>query len=177
VAQALHWLVAVLAAIVVGFGWAAVAAPHNSPARNGLLLVHRSVGLTILGLMVFRALWRWRHPPPPLPPSFARFEAWLARLTHLGLYTAFVLMPFSGYVNSAAAGRPVSFFGLFAVPSVVPFSPRVSQWAIAVHLVAQYAVYSLVALHVAGALFHAILRRDGVLERMLPPPRGSPRPF
>lgn len=173
VAQALHWLVVVLAIIAVSLGLAAGSAPPNTAARTNSLLVHRSVGLTILALMVFRALWRWRHPAPPLPLSVARLEAGLARLTHFGLYSIFIVMPLAGYLASAAAGHTGSFFGLFGIPQLVPTDERLSQWAIAAHLIGQYLLYLLVALHVAGAFYHAAIRRDDVLGRMLPHRSGE----
>lgn len=172
VARAIHWLVAALAVVVVSLGWAIGAAPRNTPARD-LLLLHRSVGLTILAAMVLRALWRWHHPPPALPPSLARLEAALARLTHLVLYLIFIAMPLAGYVNAAAAGHAVSFFGIASIPPLMAENPRLSQVAIAVHLVGQYLIYLFVALHVAGALYHGVVKRDGVLERMLPLRRSA----
>ena len=82
-------------------------------------------------------------------------------------------MPLAGYLNATAAGHAVSFFGLISIPALLPIDQRVSQLAIAVHLLGQYAVYGLVALHVIGALYHGMVRRDGVLERMLPHRRGA----
>ena len=168
VARAVHWLIAALAVMVVSLGWASGSAPRNSPARDSLLLLHRSVGLTILALMVFRTLWRWFDPAPPPPPALGRIEAGLARLTQFGLYLIFLVMPLAGYLNAAAAGRAVSFFGLVSVPPLLPVDERLSQFAIAVHLLGQYVVYLLVSLHVVGALYHGAIRRDGVLDRMLP---------
>jgi cytochrome b561 len=168
VARAVHWLVAAFAVVVVALGWASVAAARNSPAHNTLLLLHRSVGLTILGFMALRGLWRGWHPPPPLSSGLARIQTGLARLTHFGLYLIFLAMPLAGYLNAAAAGHAVNLFGLVAIPPLLPVEPRLSQWAIAVHLVGQYALYLLVVLHVAGALYHGVVRRDGVLDRMLP---------
>jgi cytochrome b561 len=173
VAQAIHWLVVALAMIVVSLGLAAGSAPLNRPLHSNLLLAHRSFGLTILAVMVFRVLWRWRHPSPPLPPSVARLEAGLAHLTQLGLYVIFIIMPLAGYLASAAAGHTGSFLGLFEIPQLVPTDERMSQWAIAVHLVGQYVAYLLVAVHVMGAIYHAAIRRDEVLDRMLP--RGGAR--
>lgn len=166
VARSLHWLVAALLVIVVAFGWAAENAPQNTPPRDSLLLLHRSIGIVILAAMLCRVLWRWRHPPPP--QTLGRAETALAGLTHLALYLVLLAMPLAGYVNAAAAGHPVSLFGVVAIPPLLPADNRVSQMAIAVHLAGQYAVYAFVALHVAGALYHGVLRRDRVLDRMLP---------
>ena len=110
VARSLHWLVAALAVIVVSLGWTIEWAPLNTPIRSDILQVHRSVGVAILVLMMFRAMWRLRHPPPPLPVSVGRAQAWRAHLTHLGLYLIFVVMPVSGLLNAAAAGHEIGFF-------------------------------------------------------------------
>jgi len=171
-ASAMHWLVAALAVMVVVFGWATEAAARNTPARGSLLLLHGSIGLTILAVMIVRILWRWRHPAPVLPRSLTRLEAALAHLTHLGLYLLFMGMPLAGYVNAAAQGHAVSLFGMVSIPPLLPINLRLAQGAIAAHLVGQYLVYLLVAAHIAAALFHGIVTRDGVLERMLPR-RGS----
>ncbi len=133
-----------------------------------MLLLHRSIGLTILAAMLLRLLWRWRHPAPPLPAHLRPVEAALAHLTHAALYVIFIAMPLAGYVNAAAAGHAVSLFGLVAIPPLLPPDPRLSQIAIAIHLIGQYFVYLFVAAHVAAALYHGIFRRDGVLQRMLP---------
>jgi cytochrome b561 len=177
VARATHWLVA---GLVVSLGWAIGGAPRNTPTRDLLLLLHRSVGLTILAAMLFRAFWRWRHPPPALPASLAGLERCLAGCTHAALYVLLIGMPLAGYVNAAAAGHAVNFFGIFSTPPLLPENNRLAQAAIAVHPVGQYLVYLFVLLHIAGGLMHGVVRRDGVLERMLPPnPRlpwvNSPR--
>jgi len=168
VARALHWLVAALAVIVVAFGWAAETAARNTPARASLLLLHRSLGLTILALMVLRVLWRARHPAPALPAALGRFDAALTRATHLALYLVFIAMPLAGYLNAAAAGHKVSLFGAVSIPPLSPRDERLAQAAIAAHLVGQYLVYLLVGVHVAGAFVHPLVGRLGVIERMLP---------
>ncbi len=173
VARAVHWLVATLVVAVVALGWAGAVAPLNTPTRDLLLLLHRSFGLTILAAMLFRAGWRFYHAPPPLPASVRRFERVLAHCTHFLLYLIFFVMPLSGYVNAAAAGHAVSLFGIVTISPLLPEGDRLSQVAIAIHLVGQYAVVFLVALHVAGALLHGIVLRDGVLERMLPLRRSA----
>ena len=173
VARATHWLVAALVVIVVALGWAISGTPRGTPQRLLLLLLHRSVGLTILALMAFRAGWRWRHPAPALPFALARIDNALARSTHLALYLILFVMPLAGYLNAAAAGHPVSLFGVFSVPPLLPENDRMSQAAIAVHLFAQYLLYLILMLHVAGALYHGVFRRDGILDRMLPTRRST----
>jgi cytochrome b561 len=173
ISRALHWLVAALAVVVVSLGWAIGGAPRNTPARDLLLVLHRSVGLMILAAMVLRVGWRWRHPAPPLPLSLTRLELALARFTHTLLYLIFIGMPIAGLVNAAAAGHSVSLFGIVSIPPMLAENNRLSQLAIALHLAGQYLIYFFMTLHVAGALMHAMVRRDGVLERMLPLRRST----
>jgi cytochrome b561 len=171
VARALHWLVAGLAVLVVALGWAIPGAPRGSGSRDVLLMLHRSFGLLIIAVILFRGCWRLSHPPPPLPARLARIEVWAAHSTHLLLYVFFALLPLSGYINAAAAGHAVSFFGIFAIPPLIAENPRLSQVADALHLAGQFVVYALVGMHVMAALMHGLIRRDGIFERMLPPRR------
>jgi cytochrome b561 len=168
VARGLHWLIAALAVIVVAFGWAIPEAPRGTPSRDVLLLLHRSLGLTILAAMLCRGLWRWHHPPPPLPLGLARIEVIGAHASHFVLYALLIALPLAGYVNAAAAGHRVSFFGLAAIPPLLPESGYASQVAIATHQLGQYLLYLFVALHIGGALLHRFVHRDGVIDRMLP---------
>jgi cytochrome b561 len=126
VARAVHWLVAALAVIVTALGWAIAGAPRNTATRDLLLLLHRSVGLTILAAMLFRVGWRWRRPPPPT--SIARFERAVAGGTHFSLYLIFVVMPLAGYVNAAAAGHAVSLFGVVSIPPLLPKTAGCRRW-------------------------------------------------
>jgi cytochrome b561 len=168
IARWLHWGIAGLALIVVSLGLAIPGAPRETASRDLLLLLHRSIGLTILGLMAVRIIWRLLRPPPPLPAGFPRLEAAAAHADHALLYLLFLVMPMSGYINAAAAGHPVRFFGIFSIPPLLPENMRLAQIAVAVHLAAQFLIYAAVAVHVAAALMHRIRRRHAILERMLP---------
>jgi cytochrome b561 len=152
----------------VALGWAMLARGDNTPSREFLLLWHRSLGLVILAAMLFRLAWRWWRPPPPLPRDVASLTAALARATHLTLYAVLIVMPLAGCVNAAAAGHAVSLFGLVLLPPLLPENGRLAQIAVAIHLAGQYLLYFFVLLHVAGAAYHGLVRRDGVFERMLP---------
>lgn len=168
VAIGLHWAVAALVAAVVALGLAVPAAPLGGSRRALILLLHGSIGLTVLATMAFQAWWHWRHPPPRLRPSLGPVTAFLARANHVVLYLLLLGMPVSGYVNAAAAGHSVSLFGIVAVPPLIGESGRLSQIAIALHLAGQFLVYLFVTLHIAAALIHRFVRDDGIFERMLP---------
>ncbi len=171
VAIGTHWLVALLVVAVALLGLTIPEMPRGSAGRELVLLLHRSIGLLIFAAMAFRVGWRLFHKPPPLPPSMARIEVFLAHASHVVLYLLFLGMPLTGYVNAAAVGHSVSLFGIVAIPPLLAESARLSQIAIALHLSGQFLVYLFVALHLAAALVHWLVRRDGVIERMLPPRR------
>lgn len=175
VAKLLHWLIAGLAVIVIALGLLIPGAPRETAWRDLLLTLHRSVGLSILAVMVFRVVWRLTHKPPPLPRDFPKLVALTAHLDHLLLYVLFLVMPISGYVNAAAAGHSVDFFGIVSIPPLIAENVRLSQTADALHLAMQFFIYLAVGAHLAGALLHYIVARHSVLERMLPQPRRARR--
>jgi cytochrome b561 len=168
VTRRLHWINAALAAATIALAWAMLQTPRHSDARGWALTLHASCGILILVLMIVWNLWHLRHPAPPLRPALNWVEVGLARATHVALLLLFVAMPLSGYVGLAAAGCTVSFFGLVQILPLVAADGRLSQIAIALHLVGQFLIYGLVAMHAAAALMHGFIRRDGILERMLP---------
>ncbi|HUI34438.1 MAG TPA: cytochrome b [Stellaceae bacterium] len=168
VTRFLHWLNAILATIAIALAYGISGAPRHSAAREWLLTLHGSVGIAILAVVLFWAGWRLRHRAPPLWPVLTRLEVVLAHATQAALFLLFIAMPISGYLILAAAGHPVRLFGLVAIPPMVPQSGRLAQAAMALHLTGEFLIYGFLALHVAAALMHAFIRRDGVFERMLP---------
>jgi cytochrome b561 len=168
IARGLHWLNTILAVIAIALAYGISGTPRHSDAREWLLMLHGSVGIVILALMLLWASWRLGHPSPPLRPLLTRIEVWLARATQAAIFVLFVAMPLTGYMILAASGHAVSFFGIVAIPPLVPQSGRLAQVAIALHLTGQLLIYALVAMHVGAALMHGFIRRDGILERMLP---------
>jgi cytochrome b561 len=133
---------------------------------------HKSIGLCLLALVLFRLGWRLAHPPPPLP-AMPRWQANTAKATHVALYAALVAMPLAGYLGSVWSGYPVIWFGL-TLPSWGSKSPELKALMSDVHLTTSFVLLALVVLHIAGAAVHA-LRGDTILARMTIPPPASPR--
>ena len=164
-AVVLHWLVAGLVIVQFAWGWWMQEIPKEPVGpRVDAFNMHKSVGLTILALMMVRILWRIAHRPPPLPPMPA-WQASTARLTHAVLYTVLVLHPLSGYLGSEVSGYPVRYFGM-TLPSWAGKNVALKDMLSVVHLATSWVIAAAVTLHIAGALKHAWIDRDGLLARM-----------
>lgn len=163
-AVVLHWLIAAAVAAQIAWGWLMQTIPKSPPGlRADAFNVHKSVGLCIFALMLVRLGWRLAHAPPPLPP-LPRWQLHAAKAVHAALYAALFVMPIAGYLGSVFSGYPIKWFGV-TLPGWYPRAPLLKEWMSALHLATSVLLVSLVALHVAGALRHA-LRGDGVVARM-----------
>ena len=166
-ARIFHWLVALLIAIQIPLAYYMIALPL-SPEKLGNYALHKSIGCTIFSLAVLRLLWRWLNPPPPLPKDMTPLEQALARGTHWLLYGLIFAMPVAGWLNSSAANFPVSVFGLFTLPNLVDPDPTLQQRFELAHRIMAYSLFALLGLHIGAALLHHFVRRDNVLNAMLP---------
>ena len=171
-AQWLHWISAALMAAVLVLAWVMESLPNGDASRATALMLHKSVGLTILALTAARLVWRAIHPPPPAT-RWAAWESAAAIASHWLLYVALLAMPLSGYLMSAGHGRAIPYFGLFEVPLLTPATEAIWQIGSTAHAIGQWAIYGLVALHIAAAVWHVAIRRDGTLDRMLPEQTGG----
>lgn len=167
VAGFLHWLVVAL--ILVQFGLALYAETLGLGLEKlATLARHKSVGITIFGLAVLRLCWRRWSPPPPLPASMPRWEHMAARSSHILLYALLLVLPLTGWLMSSAAGFSVSWFGLFALPDLIPADPLWQGRLESVHETLAWSLAALALLHALAALRHHFVLRDQVLLRMLP---------
>jgi superoxide oxidase len=167
VLTAVHWLTLLLIAAVYGAVWASHAA--GSKEQSALLVqLHRSMGLTILALTLFRLAWRWNARTPPLPAELPFSQKLAARATEYILYVLLLLQPALGLLNTNARGRRVDFYFLGELPPVVGPDKALAKQAMAAHELVACLILALVALHAAAALFHHFVRRDNVLNGMLP---------
>ena len=168
VAIALHWTSAVL--VFCGFALGLdMASLEFSPAKLRYISWHKWLGITIFLLAALRIAWRYVRPPPPLPASVPPWQVSAARVSHLLLlYALMLVIPLSGWLYSSASGVPVVYLGLLPLPDLVAKDKATASVLLAVHQTLNFTLAVVVVAHVAAALQHALVDRDGVLARMLP---------
>ncbi len=181
VAVALHWVVAALIGANLVLVWFADKWPEGwvRPAID----LHKSIGITVLGLVLMRILWRWTHKPPAMPADYPRMEKWAAHAAHLALYLLIFAIPLSGWLHDSAwkdgPTHPDKLFWTVPWPRVwlladLPTGPKEQAHSalFAVHRWLAYGLYVLFGLHVAGALKHQWIDKEPELQRMLPARRA-----
>ncbi|WP_417262667.1 cytochrome b/b6 domain-containing protein [Celeribacter sp.] len=170
-ARFFHWSIALLILADIALGLIGENTPRTAETAERLQTlysVHKTIGVTVLGLAVLRILWAFVQPKPvPVHPE-RKAETVLAEVIHWMLYGAILIMPLSGWVMHAAESgfAPI----LWPFGQTLPFVPKsedVAHMAGAVHGLSAWVIYVTVALHVLGALKHAVIEKDGVLSRML----------
>lgn len=174
VAQALHWLIAALIIVMFGLGWYMGDLPLGQ-RKFELYQLHKSLGLTILALVVVRLLWRLFNPAPPLPAHLRPWERTAAHLNHVLLYAMLFVQPVIGFLQSNAANFPVVWWGTLPLPAVIGSNEALAETLLAVHEWNSRLLLVLVLLHVGAALRHHFLLKDDVLRRMLPIAPGGSR--
>ncbi len=178
VAMAFHWTIAALivANLCIGLYFKNAMTPSD-PNLFWTVQIHKSIGLTVLALSVLRLLWRLVNPVPFLPEGMNAGLGLVARATHCLFYFLIVVIPLAGWamVSSSPLGTPTMYFGLFRWPNIsfLAALPRAEKThnivALATtHNYLAFAAIALLLLHVAGAFWHQFIRRDDVLQRMLP---------
>ncbi|MBH2010150.1 cytochrome b [Polaromonas sp.] len=171
VAMALHWILALALALMFGVGLYMADLPF-SPLRLKLYNWHKWAGIVILALSLVRLTWRLTHRPPALPRRIeTAMPTWQMRAyhaTHGLLYALFFLVPLIGWAYSSAAGFSIVLFGVLPLPDFVPPDKALAALIKPWHEWSAFALAGLVALHVAAALKHHWVDRDGLLQRMLP---------
>jgi cytochrome b561 len=166
-AKFFHWTVAlsVLTLIPVAFLMNAVA---PGTLQNVLYTVHRSLGALVLGLMILRLGYRLMVGWPAPEPTITAAQRMASHIVHNVLYILLIVQPALGWYATSAYGAQISFFGLFNLPMLTEKNEKLSEQLFEVHELLGFAIAGLLFLHIGGALYHHLIRRDGVLRRMMP---------
>jgi len=164
--RALHWLMAIciLSMLFIGVGMVSTIMPKYLT----LVSIHKSLGIAILVLALLRLAVRLRFGAPPLPRELPEPMKLAAELSHYALYALMIGMPLIGWAMMSAANYPIIIFGGLHLPPILPQSDSLHALLWNAHYYLAFAFFALVLLHIAAALFHALIRRDGVFETMAP---------
>jgi cytochrome b561 len=162
--RVLHWLMAIciLAMLFIGVGMVSTI----KPIYLTLVSIHKPLGIAILVLALIRLALRLRYGAPPLPVDLPEPMKLAAEGSHYALYALMIAMPLLGWGMLSAAAYPVALFGGWHLPAILPQSDSLHTLLWDAHFYLAFAFFALILLQVAGALFHALVRRDGVFEAM-----------
>ena len=176
-AMLLHWVIAVFIIINVLLMWTMDFFPKD--AERPMVNLHKSIGITVLLLVVMRILWRLTHRPPSLPAAYPRWERLAAHGAHAALYLLIFLMPLTGWIHDsawkAAASYPLTLFGIipwFRIGTIQALDPATKEQVHSlfgsIHTSLAYVLVAFFVIHVVGALKHQFIDREAELQRMLP---------
>jgi len=160
----LHWGMAIVIAVTIGLGLSLARAPDGW--GDTLYRLHWSFGMTALALATVRLANRLGSGVPPVHPTLTPVESLLSNLVHKALYFLMFIVPILGWLGKSAYGGAITIFGLFDMPALVGENEAMAKTWLLLHKAAVFAFMGCLALHIAGALNHALIKRDGVIERM-----------
>ncbi len=182
----LHWLIALGIVAMFGLGWYMSELPKEGPKamtydlfdlgiytwqlseevspRTFYFNLHKSIGVTLLALIVFRVYWRLTHPPPALLASMQAWEKKLATLGHKALYVLMLAVPVSGLIMATYSKYGVKWFGVPLIPGLDDKAMR--ENFVEVHEIAGIILLVIIIVHSLAALKHKFIDKDGTLKRM-----------
>jgi cytochrome b561 len=166
VQRLLHWVMAIciLSMFFIGVGMVSTIEPKYLT----LISIHKSLGIAILALVLIRLAVRLRYGTPPLPLDLPEPMKLAAELSHYVLYALMIAMPLIGWAMMSAAAYPIIVFGGVHLPPILPQSDSLHAVLWSAHYYLAFCFFAIVLLHIAAALFHALVLRDGVFEAMAP---------
>jgi len=166
-AKSLHWLIVLLLIVQFAAAWTMPHIGRNTPVTT-LISLHFTMGIVILAVAVVRLAWRFTHGEPEPEAGMPPWQVTSARIVHWLLYALLLVLPVLGWINASYRGMPIVMFGR-ELPQLVATRAPGWSWTGDVHsLLANYLLLALVGLHVLAGLYHYFIRRDRVLQRMLP---------
>jgi len=163
-ARLLHWTMATIILSMLFLGVSMI--QSFAVWQNTALSLHKSFGTLIFILVGIRLLNRLRFKAPALPADLKSWQAFAGHITHFLLYASMIAMPLSGWLMQSAAGLEVEPFGLFSLPSIISHDIKLYGLFRELHGIIALLFFVLIMLHISAALYHKLIRRDGVLKSM-----------
>ena len=164
VSRILHWTMAamIVAMLFIGVGMAA----SVSSRYELLVAIHRPLGIAIFVLCLIRIVNRFINPPPELPDTLPSLQRIAAKASHFTLYALMFIMPLVGWGMLSAASYPIVLYGPLRLPPILPHDLTLYAWLRDLHTGLAYLFFATILAHFGAALFHGLIRRDGVLKSM-----------
>lgn len=163
---ALHWLLAIGLMAQLGLGlWMDDLPKEPVGYRAQWFNLHKSMGICLGFLVLWRLGWRITHSVPAPMNPLGSWQDMVSKLTHRAMYLCMLLMPLSGFFGSNFSPYPVKFFGV-VLPRLFEPDPDMKSLFSEVHEMSAGVFMTLVALHFAAVLWHRLVKRDGLLQRM-----------
>jgi cytochrome b561 len=164
-ARLLHWAMAAMVLTMLGIGVAMVASLAD---YHLLVSIHRPLGIVILALVVVRFVNRLLNPAPPFPATMSRAERLAAKASEYTLYGLMFVLPLVGWGMLSAARYPIVLYGSWQLPNILPHDMMLYAVLRKSHTVLAYLLFLMFVAHFGAILYHTLVVRDGILERMLP---------
>jgi cytochrome b561 len=175
VMRSIHWITLSMLISVYTLAWSIDRAGSHDQAV-WLVMTHRSLGLSVTLLTLFRLGCRWVTRVPALPDGIPEPQRLAAKAVTIALYVLLFLQPLLGLIASQLHGDHINVFGVFVLPSVLAANRALSKQIFALHGTVALLLLALIGLHACAALYHHFVRRDEVLTGMLPGLPGLPGP-
>lgn len=176
VTRVFHWGMFLILLGMVTLGYYMHELPADTPEQMvykfGWYDYHKSFGILILVLVIFRLGWRMINPVPKMPDTMSRIESLSAHAMHMLLYVIMFAQPLFGWLMSSYGGHPVKFFGL-QLPALADKDKAMGDFFHEAHEINAMLLIAAFAIHVGAALFHHYVRKDDVMARMSPYPEKS----
>lgn len=167
ISQLLHWAIVLLIAAIAILGLT-MTDMANGPPKIKIYALHKSLGLTLLSLVVLRLLWRFYAGAPKPVPGTPHWQERVATLTHWALYLLMFAMPITGWLFNSSSGYPLQYFGLFNLPKIAAVNPGLADLTESLHENGFWLLLLLVLAHAGAAFYHHLFQNDDTLRRMLP---------
>ena len=169
IAKLFHWVTLGLMLVALPLGF--VIQHVKDASKMGFYALHESAGLTILFFALARLAWRRLSPPPSLPHDMPKLMRTTSTAVHHALYALLILQPLLGFLATNAWGFPMqgatAYLGFIELPKFMEAWEGLAKILSLLHSIGGWLLVVLIALHIAGALFHHAIRRDGTLMRMI----------
>ncbi|QMT60590.1 cytochrome b [Legionella sp. PC997] len=165
ITKLLHWLIFILMIAQFYFVWSL---SEHSPLTDLYIMLHKSVGLTLLILGIVFFIWHIINSKPRPPEDQPLWQYIVSKAVHHILFLLIILMPIIGYLLTCADGKPINFFGWFTIPCLISANEHFGGIMFLTHETLAFIILFFVGIHILAALYHHFICKDSVMKRMFP---------